>query len=106
MKVQRKAWLVLAGVLAMTAIGASQVKEIIKIVGVGAAVKHFGPQINSAINKLAATIKRLPAPRCMCHVAPGRKLPSTTVEFTDMRAISLGSVLDRSERASEGSECF
>jgi hypothetical protein len=54
MKVQRKAWLVLAGVFAMTAIGASQIKEIIKIVGVGAALKQFGPQINSAVNKLAS----------------------------------------------------
>jgi hypothetical protein len=31
---------------------------------------------------------------------------STTVEFPLMRAISLGSVLDRSERACEGSECI
>ena len=34
------------------------------------------------------------------------KLPNTTVEFTDMRAISLGSVLDCSEMASERSGCF
>jgi len=31
---------------------------------------------------------------------------STTVEFTDMRAISLGSVLDCSGMASERSGCF
>jgi hypothetical protein len=35
-----------------------------------------------------------------------RALPSTTVEFTYLRVISLGSVLDRSEAASEGNECF
>jgi len=33
-------------------------------------------------------------------------LPSTTVEFTNMRIILLGSMLDRSEAASERSECF
>jgi hypothetical protein len=33
------------------------------------------------------------------------KLPNTTVEFTRIRAISLGSVLDRSERASGRREC-
>jgi len=32
--------------------------------------------------------------------------PSTTVEFTRIRAISLGSVWDRGERARERSECF
>jgi hypothetical protein len=32
--------------------------------------------------------------------------PSTTVEFKDRRAISLGSVMDCSVRAREGSECF
>jgi hypothetical protein len=31
---------------------------------------------------------------------------STTVEFTGIRAISLGSVMDCSETASERSECF
>lgn len=53
MRFQSRACVVLAGVLALSAIGATQIKEIIKIVGVGAAVKQFGPQINSAINKLA-----------------------------------------------------
>jgi len=33
-------------------------------------------------------------------------LASTTIEFTDMRAISLGSVLDCSGMASERSGCF
>lgn len=53
MRFQSRACVVLAGVLALSAIGATQIKEIIKIVGVGAAVKQFGPQINTAINKLA-----------------------------------------------------
>lgn len=54
MKIQNRGWVVLAGVLAMTAIGTTQIREIIKIVGVGAAVKQFGPDINKAINKLAS----------------------------------------------------
>ncbi len=49
----KRAWFVVAGVLALSGIGATQIKEIIKIVGVGAAVKQFGPQINTAMNKLA-----------------------------------------------------
>lgn len=49
----RKTLLALAGVLALTAVGATQLKELIKIVGVGAAVKQFGPQIDSGINKLS-----------------------------------------------------
>jgi hypothetical protein len=53
MTLNKKAWLVLAGILSLTAIGATQIREIIKIVGVGAAVKQFGPQINRAINGLA-----------------------------------------------------
>lgn len=53
MRFQSRACVVLAGVLALSAIGTTQIKEIIKIVGVGAAVKQFGPQINTAINKLA-----------------------------------------------------
>ena len=53
MRINSRFSVVLAGVLALSAIGATQIKEIIKIVGVGAAVKQFGPQINTAINKLA-----------------------------------------------------
>lgn len=49
----RKALLAVVGALAITAVGATQLKELIKIVGVGAAVKQFGPQIDSAINKLS-----------------------------------------------------
>ena len=38
--------------------------------------------------------------------AEAKSLLSTTVEFKDRRAISLGSVMDCSVRAREGSECF
>lgn len=38
--------------LLITALCAAQFKQILKIVGVGAAVKQFGPDINKAINKL------------------------------------------------------
>lgn len=41
-----------AGVLALSAIGASQVGALLKVVGIGAVVQKFGPQINSAFNKL------------------------------------------------------
>jgi hypothetical protein len=53
MKLNKKAWLVAAGILAMTAIGSTQIRQVIKIIGVGAAVKQFGPEINRGINKLA-----------------------------------------------------
>jgi hypothetical protein len=36
----------------LTALAAPQIKQIIKIAGVGAAVKQFGPDINKAINGL------------------------------------------------------
>jgi hypothetical protein len=51
---RKKGILIAGAALALFAVGATQVREIIKIVGVGAAVKQFGPQINSAINKLAS----------------------------------------------------
>lgn len=46
--------LVLAGAaaLALTAIGGAQLKQILKIIGVGAAVKQFGPDIDRALNRL------------------------------------------------------
>jgi len=40
----------------------------------------------------------------VCLLSSGA--PSTTVEFTDIRAILLGSVLDRGGMASERSEYF
>jgi phosphopantothenoylcysteine synthetase/decarboxylase len=54
MKLNKKAWLVFAGILAISAVGSTQIKQVIKIIGVGAAVKQFGPDINKAINKLAS----------------------------------------------------
>lgn len=54
---RNKVLLVAAGALALTAIGATQFKGtigmLIKTVGIGAAVKQFGPEINRSINKLA-----------------------------------------------------
>jgi hypothetical protein len=41
------------GLAALSLVAFAQIKQIIKVVGVGAAVKQFGPQINTAINKLA-----------------------------------------------------
>jgi len=41
------------GLVALSLVAFAQIKQIIKVVGVGAAVKQFGPQINNAINKLA-----------------------------------------------------
>ncbi|AIE85198.1 hypothetical protein [Fimbriimonas ginsengisoli] len=49
-----KRTLLVVGVLAISAIGATQVKEILKVLGVGAAVKQFGPEINRSINKLTS----------------------------------------------------
>lgn len=53
MKLNKRFALILAGTLALTAIGATQIRQVIKIVGVAAAVKQFGPDINKAINKLS-----------------------------------------------------
>ncbi len=44
--------LVVAAVLGLTAVGYPQLKQAIKVIGVGAAVKQFGPQINKEFNKL------------------------------------------------------
>jgi hypothetical protein len=49
----KKIWLVGFTALALGAIGATQLTQLIKIVGVGAAVKQFGPDINKGINKLS-----------------------------------------------------
>lgn len=54
MKISKKALFVVASCLALTAVAAPQFKAILKVVGVGAAVKQFGPQINGAINKLTS----------------------------------------------------
>jgi hypothetical protein len=47
----RSAYVICA--LALAGIGATQIRQIIKIVGVGAAVQKFGPDINKAVNKLS-----------------------------------------------------
>ena len=52
MKLNRRLVFVAGSVLALGAIGASQIKQIIKIVGVGAAVKQFGGDINKSLNNL------------------------------------------------------
>ena len=49
-----KTLLVAGATLALTAMAAPQIKQLLKIVGVGAAVQKFGPDINKAINKLAS----------------------------------------------------
>lgn len=38
--------------LALAVVATAQIMEIIKIVGIGAAVQKFGPELNKALNKL------------------------------------------------------
>lgn len=52
MKFKKYATIALVGV-ATLAIAEPQIKQVIKILGVGVAVKQFGPQINKEINKLS-----------------------------------------------------
>jgi uncharacterized membrane protein YidH (DUF202 family) len=47
-----RAVVVALALLAITALAAPQIKQAIKIIGVGAAVKQFGPDINKQFNKL------------------------------------------------------
>jgi hypothetical protein len=54
MKINRKLALSLAGVLVLSAVGATQIRQVIKLIGVGAAVKQFGPEINRGINRLTS----------------------------------------------------
>lgn len=54
MKLATKKWiLVTVASLSMVAVGTGQIREILKVLGVGAAVQRFGPDINKAINKLS-----------------------------------------------------
>ena len=53
MKNRKQTLFFAASILALAAIGAPQVREVLKVLGVGAVVQKFGPQINSAINRLA-----------------------------------------------------
>ncbi|MDI9634998.1 hypothetical protein QPK87_30855 [Kamptonema cortianum] len=43
---------IVVAALMLAAVATAQIREIIKILGVGAAVKQFGPDINRAINKM------------------------------------------------------
>lgn len=52
MKVKRSLLIASASVLAVSAIAAPQIKQLIKLVSVGAAVDRFGGDINKALNKL------------------------------------------------------
>lgn len=52
-KTSRRLIAVAALAVAAVAIGSGQIREAIKIIGVGAAVKQFAPEINRQINKLA-----------------------------------------------------
>lgn len=56
MKVQNKARVlaIAAGLVVLSAVGATQVREVIKILGVGAVVQKFGPEINKAMNRLGS----------------------------------------------------
>lgn len=42
----------LVAVFSLGVVGAPQIREILKVVGVGAAVKQFGPEINRAFNNI------------------------------------------------------
>ncbi|HRJ27758.1 MAG TPA: hypothetical protein PLO61_09660 [Fimbriimonadaceae bacterium] len=52
----KKTWIRVAAVgacvVVLSALAAPQIKQVIKVVGVGAAVKQFGPDINRELNKL------------------------------------------------------
>lgn len=45
--------LVAAGAMALGAVGGTQVREVLKVLGIGAVVQKFGPEINRSFNKLA-----------------------------------------------------
>lgn len=49
-----RAFVLAVAFVGLTAIGTTQVKQIIKILGVGVAVDKFGPQINKEFNKLTS----------------------------------------------------
>lgn len=44
----------IAATLGIVAIGATQIGQLLKVVGIGAAVQKFGPDINRGMNKLAS----------------------------------------------------
>ncbi|MBX3096140.1 MAG: hypothetical protein KF812_04705 [Fimbriimonadaceae bacterium] len=49
---QRRGWLAAGLVAVLLTASYGQVREIIKVIGVGAAVRQFGPEINRAFNSL------------------------------------------------------
>lgn len=54
MRVTSKNSIALVAIIATSALAGAQLDKIIKGVGVGAAVQAMGPQINSAVNKIAS----------------------------------------------------
>jgi hypothetical protein len=52
MRVSKKVCVVVAGLM-VASVGATQVRELLKILGVGAVVQKFGKDINKGINNLA-----------------------------------------------------
>src|SRR5688572_8886212 len=53
MKISKKMLVGAAVLLFASAVAAPQLKELIKVVGVGVAVDRFGPEINRAVNKIS-----------------------------------------------------
>ena len=51
---RKKAISIAAATLALAAIGATQVGQLLKVVGIGAVVQKFGPEINKGMNKLGS----------------------------------------------------
>lgn len=51
-KLNKKAIVVTTVTVCTVALAGAQFKALLKVVGIGAAVNQFGPQINSALNKL------------------------------------------------------
>lgn len=49
---RRRAWLATGLTAVLLTASYGQVREIIKVIGVGAAVRQFGPEINKAFNSL------------------------------------------------------
>lgn len=58
---------ILSVLLLLTGLAAPQIKEIIKVLGVAAAVKQFGPQMNREFNKLT---KHTDSPKLTTKVVP------------------------------------
>lgn len=48
-----RGWVAAVLAVSIVAVGATQIRQAIKIIGVGAAVERFGPDMNKAINRLS-----------------------------------------------------